>query len=178
MKLLKKMLFFLVTLIIVVLVILLFAKKNYSFEKTISVKSKSSEVYNFLKFLKNQKKFNHWYLQNNDYTNIFLGEDGTTSAVFKWESDNYYLRSGKQVLKEMNYPESIQIEILTDEPYSIGGTQYFYLSETKGETNITWKIDIHFPFPYNIVMLSDDFEKNLNESMSISFKNLRKELEK
>lgn len=178
MKLLKKLLFFLLTLIIVVLVVLLFAKKNYTFEKTVSIKSDCSEVYNFLKFLKNQQKFNHWYIQNNNYTNIFLGEDGTPSAVFRWESDNYYLRSGKQTIKEMTYPESIQIDITTDKPYNVSGAQFFYLSEQKGRTNLTWKINVRFPFPYNIVMLSNDFEKNLNESISISLQNLRKELEK
>ena len=162
----------------VVLVILLFAKKDYTFEKEISINAKSSEVYNFLKFLRNQSKFNHWYISNNDYTNDFTGEDGTTSAVFRWESDNYYLRSGTQTIKKMNYPETIQIDIATDGPYNITGAQFFHLNEQNGVTNLTWKINVRFPFPYNIIILSDDFEKKLNNSIEISFQNLRKELEK
>lgn len=178
MKLLKKLLVFLLTLIMVALVILLFAKKNYTFERKISINAKSSEVYNFLKFLKNQPKFNHWYISNNDYTNDFLGEDGTASAVFRWESNNYYLRSGTQTIKKMNYPETIQIDIATDGPYNVKGAQFFHLSERNGATILTWKITVRFPFPYNIVILSNDFEKSLNESIEISFQNLRKELEK
>lgn len=162
----------------VLLVILLFAKKDYTFEKETLINAKSSEVYNFLKFLKNQPKFNHWYISNNDYTDNFTGEDGTASAIFRWESNNYYLRSGTQTIKKMNYPETIQIDIATDGPYNVKGAQFFRLTERNGATNLNWKITVRFPFPYNIIILSDNFEKRMDKSIEISFQNLRKELEK
>lgn len=177
MKLLKTSIVFLTVSVMVVLVILLFAKKDYVFEQTISIDNDSSEVYNFLKFFKNQAKYNDWYIQN-DAENEFLGEDGTTSAVFRWTSANYYLRSGTQTIQKMTYPESIRIEIQTDKPYNITGNQEFLMKEKEGVTDLTWKINVRFPFPYNVVILSDNFDKGLSESMKISLGSIKKELEK
>lgn len=178
MKTLKKTLFFLLTLVMMALVFLLFAKKNYTFDKKISINTETSEVFNYLKFLKNQTDFNHWYLENGDFKNKFSGEDGTIASTFRWESENRYLRSGTQTIKKMVYPELIQMDIAIDKPYNITATQSFQLIQENGKTSLTFKIDIRFPFPYNIVILSDDFEKNLNKSIEITLRNIRKAVEK
>jgi hypothetical protein len=178
MKLLRQSLLFLVGLIIMILIVLLFAKKDYSFEKKIFINSSSSDVFNFLKFLKNQEKYNDWYMTQKNAHFYVTGEDGTTSAKFHWKSNSSYLRNGYHDIRTLNYPESISIDIATDDSYNIKGRMDFQLKEKNSQTHLTWKIHVHFPFPYNIVILTDDFEKSLLKSMDISLNNIKKELEK
>lgn len=178
MKLLKSSLLLLALSVMVMLVVLLFAKKEYSFQKEMRIRSSSSDVYNCLKFLKNQEKYNEWLSQDETTDKQYVGEDGTEQAQFKWKSNSSYLRSGTQTLTNLVYPERIESEFVVDSPYNIVSNQYFLIKEEKDATVLTWKLNIHFPFPYNIVILSDDFESVLISSMDKSLLNVRKALEK
>lgn len=178
MKVLKKVLFFILTLIMVFLVVLLFAKKEYSFQQSVTIDKNSSEVYNFLKFLQNQENYHDW--RNKDKASIwnYYGEDGTTSSKCRWESNNKQVLSGVQSITKLNYPEHIKIEMLVDKPYNISSIHDFILKENNGKTELTWNITIQFPFPYNILILTDNFDNTVKQSVATSLNNIKKELEK
>lgn len=178
MKVLKKVLFFILTLIMVCLVILLFAKKEYSFQQTVTINTTSSEVYNFLKFLQNQEKYYDWRNKDKASTWNYYGEDGTTASKCRWESDDKQVLCGVQSITKLNYPENIQIVMLTDKPYNISSIHDFVLTEKSGKTELTWNIKVRFPFPYNIIILTDNFENIARKSVSSSLNNIKKELEK
>ncbi len=60
MKILKRILLVLAAIIVILLVVALFAKKDYSVEREITINKPKQEVFNYVKYLKNQNNYSKW----------------------------------------------------------------------------------------------------------------------
>jgi len=87
MKILKKVLAALGILIALILIAALFMKKDYSLEREITINKPRQEVFNYVKYLKNQNYFSTWNMVDPKMKQTFTGTDGAPGFISAWESD-------------------------------------------------------------------------------------------
>ncbi|HEY0054581.1 MAG TPA: polyketide cyclase, partial [Pedobacter sp.] len=64
MKMVKIILLIVVLIVAIPLIIALFVDKNYSVRREIVINKARQEVFNYLKFLKNQEKYSKWVMMD------------------------------------------------------------------------------------------------------------------
>ena len=87
MKILKRILLVIVILIGLVLITGLFVKKEMKAEREVVINKPKSEVFNYVKYLKNQKEYSKWASMDPAMKVEFKGTDATPCFVYAWESE-------------------------------------------------------------------------------------------
>ena len=179
MKLIKKILLGLAILIIIPLVIALFTKKNYSVEREIQIKKSKTEVFEYIKFLKNQDNFSKWALMDPQMEKTYKGVDGTVGFVSSWNSKNPDVGKGEQEIKSIIEGERIEYELRFIEPFQ-STEKAFLVTEviSEKETKVKWGFNGHMKYPMNLMMLFMDFEKMIGDDFNTGLHNLKNILEK
>jgi hypothetical protein len=80
-------------------------------EKSIDIRRKGSEVFNYLKFTKNQVNFSVWNMADPGMKKVFHGTDGTEGFVYTWSSANKNVGAGEQETKAIVDGKSIEFEV-------------------------------------------------------------------
>ena len=93
--------------IALLLFIALFMKKEHYVKSEIIINVSKQKVYDFLKFLKNQDKFNKWAKADPDRNWEYKGEDGTIGFIISWKGNK---KAGEGAKEIMNLTEGKRIE--------------------------------------------------------------------
>ncbi len=168
MNILKMILIVIVAIIVLVLVVALFVKKEYAIEREITIDRPNQEVYDYVKFLKNQDHFNVWVMMDKTITKQFRGTDGTVGFVYAWEGKE---RAGKgeQEIKALHEGKEVDLEIRFEKPFEgISQTQMIAEPVSGNQTKLIWKMVGASKYPMNITnlftgkLLGGDMEKSLS----------------
>jgi len=74
-------------LIALLLIIALFMKKEHYVNREIIINAPRQKVFDFLKLLKNQDKFNKWAAADKNRKEESKGTDGTVGYIYAWSGD-------------------------------------------------------------------------------------------
>ena len=88
MKILKRILIIIAILIAIPLVVALFVKRDFMASQQIIINKPNAEVFNYLKYLKNQNNYSKWALMDPNMKKTFRGTDATVGFVSAWESES------------------------------------------------------------------------------------------
>jgi len=159
--------------IIGVLVLLaLIAPKKYEVNRSIVINKPRSEVFQYLKYIKNQDEWSPWKKRDPEMKQEFSGEDGTVGFVSKWESDHKQVGAGEQEILSITPNEQIKTELRFLKPWKSQSTAYMKTRDaTDGATEVSWGFYGLNKVPMNIMMLfynmdkavGKDFEEGLIE---------------
>lgn len=171
MKTLKKIFIILLIIIAIPLIVALFVPKEFKSERTIVINKPKNEVFEYVRYVKNQDNYGVWQLSDPDMKKEYKGTDGTPGFVYRWESES--MGNGTQTIT--NIAEGTRIDSELDFGFGTPAKAYIITKEKgEGTTEVTWGITGRTPYPFNIMSLfydmGDDFRKGLE--------NLKKELEK
>src|SRR6476660_1660388 len=100
MRILKKILVILIILVIVLLIMALFIDKDYAIVREVTINKPKTEVYNYVKYLKNQNEYSKWARMDPDMKKDFRGTDATVGFVSAWEG-NKDVGKGEQEIKKI-----------------------------------------------------------------------------
>jgi len=178
MKILKTILIAVGILIAIPLFVSLFAKKDYEVEREITINKPKEEVFDYLKYLKNQDNYSKWATMDPDMKKTYRGTDGTVGFVSAWESDNKDVGKGEQEIRKITEGERIDFELRFFEPFE--STEPAYMSTesvSENQTKVKWGFNGHMDYPMNIMMLFMDFEKMIGDDLDTGLKNLKSVLE-
>src|SRR5215217_3543317 len=148
MKILKYIGIALVALIALVLIVAAVAPKDFSVQRSVTVNKPKSEVFPYVKMLKNQNDYSVWAQRDPNMKKEFRGEDGTVGFVSAWDGNNE-VGSGEQEIKGIVEGEKVDYELRFKEP--IENTAASYMStEAEGDnaTKVTWGINGNSPYPF------------------------------
>lgn len=179
MKLLKKIVIVLAILIAIPLVIALFVKKDYAVERTVVINKPKQEVFDYLKYLKNQDNFSKWASMDPQMKKTYRGTDATPGFVSAWESDNKDVGTGEQEIKKIIEGERIDYELRFIKPFE--STEQAFITTTSvgdDQTKVTWGFNGHMKYPMNIFMLFMDFEKMIGDDFQTGLDKLKIIMEK
>ena len=171
MKILKKILLIILAFIALVLIVALFVPKEFKSQAEVTINKPKQEVFDYIKYVKNQDNFGTWQLSDPEMKTTSEGTDGTVGFKYSWISDK--LGDGSQTITHIEEGERIDSEL--DFGFGDPAKGFIVLKEiSPALTSVTWGISGKSPYPCNLMGLfmnmDSDFEKGLQ--------NLKNELEK
>jgi uncharacterized protein YxeA len=176
MKILKMILFVIIGLIAVVLIAALFIKKNYNVEREITINKTKSEVFDYLKHLKNQDNYSKWVRTDPNMKRDFRGTDGTVGFVYAWDG-NKQAGKGEQEIKNIVEGEKLDVEVRFEKPFK--STAYAPMvteAISDSQTRVKWGLQGTSTYPMNFMNLFMD--KILGKDIETSLTTLKGILEK
>lgn len=153
-------------------------KTDFATERSVVIDKPSDEVFDYVKYLRNQYNYSVWGDLDSDMKQEFRGTDGTVGFVSAWEG-NEDAGSGEQEIIGMVEGERIDYELRFFEPFE--STSYAFMSTesiSENQTRVTWGMSGSFPRPLNIMGLFFDMEEMIGSDYETGLNNLKVLLEK
>jgi uncharacterized protein YndB with AHSA1/START domain len=162
--------------IALILIIGLFMRKEHYVRRQIIINAPAQQVFDFLRLLKNQDKFNKWAKTDPDRKEQFKGTDGTVGYVYSW-SGNKDAGEGEKEIKEIVEGKRIETEIRFIKPMKISAS---VIMETEVISDVQTKVSLintgTLKYPLNVII--PIFEKNFAKDMDTSLLTLKSIFEK
>ena len=179
MKILKYLLFAVIGIVALVLIVALFVDGNYAVEREITVNKPKQEVFDYVKYLKNQDNFSVWAQMDPDMKKDFKGTDGQVGAISSWESERDDVGKGEQEIIKIEEGKRVDYELRFIEPFEAKDNAYMAteaLDSTK--TKVKWGFNGKMQYPMNTMLLFMDMEQMLGSQLDSGLINLKAVLEK
>ncbi len=156
-------------------IVALFIKKSYAMEREIIINRPKQEVFNYIKYIRNQDNFSKWVMMASKAEKEFRGTDGTEGFVYAWNG-NKNEGAGEQEIQLIAEGEKITMELRFVRP--LKAVAHAYMSteaESEHSTKVKWGMYGKTAYPRNIMNLIMDgvLKKGIDESL----KNLKEILE-
>lgn len=176
MKVLKIILLIVVIIIAVPLIAALFVKKDYKVEREVVVNKPIAEVFDYLKYLKNQDNYSVWAKLDPAMKKEFKGTDGEVGFVSAWESEKDDVGVGEQEIVAYKEGERVDLKIRFKKPFESKADAYFTTTAVdSASTKVLWGFSSTMPYPMNLMtvlmnmdeMIGKDLEGGLNNMKTI-----------
>lgn len=175
MKVVKIIVLVVLVLIAIPLVMALFIPKEYETVREIIINKPSQEVFDYVKFLKNQENYHYFVRMDPSAEMKYTGTDGEVGAVYTW--DDKKSNAGEQEIKNMSDGRSIETELRFIRPFEgIAYTTLLTETVSPAQTKVTWIMKGSNKYPMNFMNLF--VNKTLGEPLTVSLSNLKSILEK
>lgn len=162
--------------ILLILIIAAFIKQEYTLQKEIVINSSRQHVFNYIKLLDNQNRYNKWVMADPGMKQVNKGVDGTIGFVTAWDSNNKNVGKGEQEIKSITEGERITYEIHFERPFEGVMQSGMSLSSlSSNQTELVWASHSKVKYPMNITRLFTD--NMLKKDMETSLNNLKTILE-
>ncbi|MET0393855.1 MAG: SRPBCC family protein [Chitinophagaceae bacterium] len=163
-------------LIALLLVAALFVKKEYTIERTITINRFRPEVFNYIRFLKNQDHYSKWVRTDPGMKKEFRGADGTVGFVYAWDG-NKKAGKGEQEITHI-HEGSIETELRFIRPFAATAQSYMQVEALPGntphQTRVTWGLKGRSTYPLNLMTAL--MSKALGRDMETSLVMLKQQL--
>jgi uncharacterized protein YxeA len=179
MKILKRIFFFILALIAIALIAALFVSKDMKAEREIVINKPRADVFNYIKFLKNQDNYSKWNKMDPAMKKNYTGTDGTVGFTSAWDSDNKNVGKGEQTITAIKDGERMDCDLHFLKPFESKAKNYFTTTSVNDSTTkVAWGFESKMPYPFNLMRLFSDPEKMVGDDFSTGLTNLKTVLEK
>src|SRR3954471_21016115 len=103
--------------VVLVLVVALFTKKDYSVFREIVINKPVQQVFDYIRFLKNQDNYSVWNQLDPTMKKTYAGTDGTVGFMYAWDSNNKQAGKGEQAITEISEPKKIGMDLHFIKPF-------------------------------------------------------------
>ncbi len=175
----KKLSIILALIIAIPFISALFIESNYAVEREVTIEANKNEVFNYIKYLKNQNNFSKWAKMDPNAIKTYRGIDGTVGFVATWDSKNEEVGQGEQEIVKIIDGKRIDYELRFFKPFE--STEPAYMTTTAlspQQTKVTWGFSGHMDYPMNLMFLFMDFEQIIGADLQTGLDNLKVVLEK
>lgn len=179
MKILKKVLLAIVGIVALLLLVALFVKSDYAVEREVTISKPKQEVFDYIKFMKNQDNFSVWNMKDPASKREFKGTDGTVGFIYSWDSQMDDVGKGDQEIKKIAEGERVDMELRFYRPFE--ATDYAYFTTEMADsasTKVKWGFNGKMPYPMNLMLLFMDMDGMLGKDLQAGLDNLKAILEK
>lgn len=142
--------------------------------KSIEIKRGSSQVFDYLKFTRNQDNFSVWNMADPGMKKSHKGIDGTVGFLYSWDSTLKNVGAGEQEITGIEEGKCIEYAIRFSRPMqNTGKTKFQIISLGDNSTLVSWIFDSPSKFPMSLfspvfkILLGKDLEKGLNNLKGI-----------
>lgn len=171
-------LYIILSLAVILLILGLIAPKGYEVNRSIIVNRPVKEVFNYLRYIKNQDEWSPWKKKDPNMKQTFTGTDGEVGFISKWEGDKT-VGSGEQEIKRIVENESIESELRFLKPWKSQSDAYLrVVGLENNQTNVTWGFSGKNKFPFSIFMLFMNMDKAVGKDFEEGLNSLKAQLEK
>jgi len=181
MKILKKILIvvgFILLIPVLLCIIALFVSKDFAIERGITINKPKQDVFNYVKFIKNQDNYSKWMTMDPNAKKTYSGTDGTVGFVSAWDSKNKELGAGTQTIRTIAEGDSLVVDLHFIKPFENKATGYMITSDEGGKTKVRWGMRGNMPYPFNVMKLFMNMDKEGGDDLSTGLANLKALMEK
>jgi hypothetical protein len=155
----------------------LLAPKRFEVNRSIIVNKPLAEVFNYLKYVKNQDDWSPWKKKDPNMKQTSEGTDGEVGFISKWEG-NKVVGSGEQEIKRIVENESVETELRFFKPWKSHSDAYLRVVGLESQqTNVTWGFSGKNKFPFSIFMLFMNMDKAVGKDFEEGLNSLKQQLE-
>jgi len=171
MKILKRILIVLVALIALVLIIALFVDKDYHAETQVTINKPKQQVFDYIKYLRNQDNFSVWARMDPNMKKEYRGTDGTVGFVSAWDGDE--VGAGEQEITGIREGDRVDYELRFKRPFESTAAAYMATEASGDQTVVKWGLNGSSPYPFNVTnlfmtgMLEKDLKMGLDTLKSV-----------
>ncbi len=178
MKIIKNILYAIIALFVIVLIIGLFVSKDYAVERQVTINKSKDVVFNYVKYLENQNKYNVWAKADPNMKSTYTGTDANPGFVSAWESKDKNVGKGEQEITKIIDGERIDYELRFFEPMKTTNLAYMTTeSTTDDQTVVRWGFTGHIDYPMNLMLLFMNMDKAIGKDFEQGLTNLKVILE-
>lgn len=170
-------LYIFLALIAVLLLVAAIMPKALTISAEVVIEKPCTEVFNFVKLIKNQEQYSVWVMADPNIKITYTGTDGTVGFISSWTSDNKNVGVGAQEIKTIKEGERYDVELRFEKPFKATNQAYTTTTPMGGNrTKVTTVFMGTNPFPMNLMipMIKNMLLKDLNKNLA----NLKAILEK
>lgn len=160
-----------------IIILGMIAPKSYDVSRSTIIAKPVSEVYAYLKFIKNQDKWGPWGERDPKMKKTFTGTDGTVGFISAWEG-NKEVGSGEQEITGLIENQEIQSQLRFLKPFKSTSDAFIRMKEVEGGTEVTWRFAGKNKFPMSIFMLFMNMDKAIGKDFEYGLNKLKGILEK
>lgn len=164
--------------IAVLLIVAAFSPKAYSLQRDILIDKPAGQVFDYVKFLKNQEKFSKWATMDPHMLKTYTGVDGTPGFISAWDSKEKKVGKGEQEIIKITDNIKIEFEIRFIKPFP--GVAQSYISTTAitgNSTTVVWALASKMAFPMNIMLLFMNMDTMIGKDLEIGLENLKRNMQ-
>ncbi|MDA3616638.1 SRPBCC family protein [Polluticaenibacter yanchengensis] len=172
MRIIKTLLIAIISIIALILIVALFLPKTFSGEGVVIINKPVNEVFSYVKQIKNQENYGVWFKMDNNITKEYSGEDGTVGFKYSWKSKK--VGDGEQVITKIEENKRIEMDLFFNGEKEPAKSYISTEPVDSTQTKVTWAVSGSIPYPFNIMCLFYDMNKDFKEGVQ----NLKTVLEK
>jgi len=177
MKIVIIILIVIVSIIALLLLVALFIKNEYSIKREITISRSARDVYNYIKFQRNQEHYSKWVMADPNMKKEFKGTDGTIGFIYAWDSDNKNVGKGEQEIMKLVEGERVDAEIRFIKPFEGVATTSMRIEPlSEYQVRVVWMMNGRNKYPMNLMIPFID--GLLGKDLELSLMNLKTTLEK
>jgi hypothetical protein len=163
--------------LVLILVAALFVSKTYHVESEVLIERDNDEVFDYIRYLRNQDFYSKWVMSDPDKKTDFRGTDGSVGFVYAWDSENKSAGKGEQEIINIDEGRNVDIEIRFEKPFEgVAQTRLSTQSTSADQTRVNWSMEGEQKYPMNLMTLF--MKKMLVKDMDTSLSTLKKIMEK
>jgi hypothetical protein len=171
-------LYIILGLIVALLLAGLIISKDIKTTREIVINNPVNEVFNYIKYLKNQQNYSKWATLDPNIKNEFRGTDGAVGFVNSWEG-NKKVGVGEQEITGITEGKSLSTELRFIKPFkSLAKAVMTTEAVDANSTKVSWGFESKMNYPMNVMKLFMNMEKAIGNDFSTGLANLKTVLEK
>jgi len=170
-------LYIILGIIAAILILALFISKDLRATKEIVINKPKDEVFNFIKYLKNQQLYSKWATLDSNMKNEFRGTDGQPGFVNHW-SGNRKVGEGEQEITAVEEGKALHTDLRFIKPFkSFAKAKMTVEALDAGRTKVTWGFESKMNYPMNVMKLFMNMNEAIGNDFSTGLANLKRLLE-
>lgn len=164
--------------IALVLLLGLVISKDLEATRDIIINKPCAEVFNYIKYLKNQDNFSKWASMDPGMKKEFRGTDAAPGFVSAWDG-NKKVGKGEQEIKSIEDGKKIDFEIRFEKPFkSVAQATMTTTAAGDNATKVSWGFKSQMTYPMNVMKLFMNMNNAIGNDFSTGLNNLKTLLEK
>lgn len=156
----------------------LFISKDLKATKEITINKPVGEVFNYIKYLKNQHNYSKWARLDPDMKNEYSGTDGQAGFINHWVG-NKKVGEGEQEITAIEEGKALHTNLRFIKPFkSFAKAKMTTEAIDANSTRVSWGFESKMSYPMNIMCLFVNMSETVGKDFSTGLANLKEVMEK
>lgn len=169
-------LYIIIGIILLIVVVVLLVPTDFKIESAIIINKPKSDVFSYIKSLKNQDNWSVWNQMDPNMKKTFTGIDSKAGFIAAWDG-NKKAGKGEQEIKDIVEGERVDLELRFEKPFKATNNAYLITTAVDPDkTKVVWGFAGTSGRPMNVfsLIMKGMLQKSFNQGLS----NLKNILEK
>ncbi|NNE33180.1 MAG: SRPBCC family protein [Winogradskyella sp.] len=169
--------YIILALIALILILAMVAPKTYNVSRSIIINRPITEVFSYLKLIKNQDEWSPWKKKDPHMRQEHTGTDGEVGFINRWEG-NKAVGTGEQEIISITENRSVNSQLRFYKPWKSQSDAYLTVKEIgDGSTEVVWGFSGNNKPPSNIFFLFFNMDKTVGKDFEEGLLDLKHVLE-